>query len=155
MNVIIKPSKLEGDVIIPPSKSLAHRAIIAAALANGKSIITNVQYSKDILATIDSLKAIGADIKELDNSLIINGSNVKRARNYIDANESGSTIRFMIPIALTCDGEIEFRGHNHLVERPLDIFFEIFDNQGIKYERQENYLPLKVNGKLKPGFFYI
>lgn len=155
MNVIIKPSKLEGDVIIPPSKSLAHRAIIAAALANGKSVITNVQYSKDILATIDSLKAIGADIKELDNSLIINGSNVKRARNYIDANESGSTIRFMIPIALTCDGEIEFRGHNHLVERPLDIFFEIFDNQEIKYERKENYLPLKVNGKLKPGIFNI
>ena len=61
----------------------------------------------------------------------------------------------MIPIALICEEEITFIGHNHLVERPLDIFFEIFDKQNIKYEREINYLPLKVKGKLKPDTFYI
>lgn len=156
MNVIIKPSKLSGDVIIPPSKSLSHRAIIAASLAPGKSIITNVLFSKDILATISAMEACGAKIIKHDDSLEIYGTRrVVRSNNIIDANESGSTIRFMIPIALTNNSPITFMGHNNLVKRPLDIFFEIFDNQGIEYKRGDDYLPLSVNGGLKPGVFNI
>lgn len=155
MNVIIKPGKLSGDVIIPPSKSLSHRAIIAAALAKGKSVISNVLYSKDIKATIGAMRACGAQITEYKDHLEIIGSDVKRVENIIDANESGSTIRFMIPIALACDAPITFTGKNHLCKRPLDTFFEIFDNQGIEYSRGEDYLPLKVNGGLKPGEFNI
>lgn len=155
MNVIIKPHKLSGDVIIPPSKSLSHRAIIAASLAKGKSIISNVLYSKDILATIDAMRACGAEILEYKDYLEITGSPVKRVKNRIDANESGSTIRFMIPIALVCDEPVIFTGKNNLVKRPLDPFFEIFDQQQLSYQRKENYLPLEVNGGLKSGKFYI
>ena len=155
MNVIIKPSKLSGDIIIPPSKSLSHRAIIAASLAEGKSTISNVLYSKDIKATIDAMRACGATITEYDNYLEIIGSKVIRKKSLINANESGSTIRFMIPIALVCNEPMEFTGENHLVKRPLDTFFEIFDIQGIKYERGENYLPLKVESGLKSGEFNI
>lgn len=155
MNVIIKPGKLSGDVIIPPSKSLSHRAIIAASLAKGKSIISNVLYSKDIKATIGAMRACGANITEYNNHLEIIGSDVKRVEDVIDANESGSTIRFMIPIALAANEPITFTGKNHLCKRPLDTFFEIFDNQGIKYSRGEDYLPLRVNGGLKPGQFNI
>lgn len=155
MNVIITPNKLCGDVIIPPSKSLSHRAIIAASLANGKSVISNVLYSKDIKATINAMRACGAQIIENKDSLEIIGSKVKRFQNIIDANESGSTIRFMIPIALVCNDPITFTGKNHLVKRPLDTFFEMFDNQGIRYERGKDYLPLYVNGGLKPGVFNI
>lgn len=155
MNVIIKPGKLSGDVIIPPSKSLSHRAIIAASLAKGKSIISNVLYSKDIKATIGAMRACGAKITEYKDHLEIVGSDVKRVESIIDANESGSTIRFMIPIALAYDAPITFTGKNHLCKRPLDTFFEIFDNQGIEYSRGEDYLPLKVNGGLKPGEFNI
>lgn len=155
MNVIIKPGKLSGDVIIPPSKSLSHRAIIAASLAKGKSIISNVLYSKDIKATIGAMRACGANITEYKDYLEIIGSDVKRVEDVIDANESGSTIRFMIPIALAVNEPITFIGKNHLCKRPLDTFFEIFDNQGIKYSRGEDYLPLKVNGGLKPGEFNI
>ena len=97
MNVIIKPSKLAGDVIIPPSKSLSHRAIIAASLAEGKSTITNVLFSNDILATISAMEACGAKIIKHEDSLEIYGTKkVKRVKPEIDANESGSTIRFMI-----------------------------------------------------------
>ena len=103
MNVTIKPNKLSGTIQIPPSKSLSHRAIIAAALAEGESIISNVLYSKDILATIDAMRACGAEIKEYSDHLVIHGSKVKRVKSMINANESGSTIRFMIPIALVCD----------------------------------------------------
>ena len=155
MNVTIKPNKLSGTIQIPPSKSLSHRAIIAAALAEGESIISNVLYSKDILATIDAMRACGAEIKEYSDHLVIHGSKVKRVKSMINANESGSTIRFMIPIALVSGEEIEFRGENHLVKRPLDTFLEIFDEQGIKYTRGEDYLPLKVYSGLKCGTFKV
>ena len=155
MDVIITPNKLHGEVIIPPSKSLSHRAIIAASLASGKSKISNVLYSNDIKATINAMRACGAKIEEFEDYLIIEGSNVIRKENIIDANESGSTIRFMIPIALVANEEVTFIGHNHLVKRPLDTFLEIFDKQGIKYERGEDYLPLKVKGGLKSGEFTV
>ena len=156
MNVIIHPKKLKGEVIIPPSKSLSHRAIIAACLAEGVSVISNISYSKDINATIGAMEAIGAKVIRNGNQLIINGSNVKRVGDVIDANESGSTIRFMIPIALVNAEPITFTGKNNLVNRPLDSYFEIFDKQGIKYEHSDGvYLPLKVNGGLKPDTYHI
>ncbi len=157
MNVTIKPNKLKGNVIIPPSKSLSHRAIIAASLASGKSKITNVLFSKDILATISAMEACGAKITKYEDSLEIEGTRrVERISDVIDANESGSTIRFMIPIALTNNLPIKFMGHNNLVNRPLDIFLEIFDNQNIEYKKEnDKYLPLYVNGGLKPGKFMI
>lgn len=155
MNVVIKPHKLSGDVVIPPSKSLSHRAIIAASLAEGTSVISNVLYSKDIRATIAAMRACGARITEHETWLEVTGSPVRRIERIIDADESGSTIRFMIPIALVCGEPITFTGKNRLVERPLDPFFDIFDEQGISYQRYENYLPLEVNGGLKPGIFHI
>ena len=156
MNVIIKPKKLSGEVIIPPSKSLSHRAIIAASLANGKSEISNVLFSKDIKATIDAMRACGANIEEHKDSLTIYGSSVYRAKSELNANESGSTIRFMIPIALVCADKMTFKGENHLVKRPLDTYYEIFDKLGIKYTHPEDaYLPLETEGGLKAGLYEI
>lgn len=156
MNVRIKPSKLQGEVIIPPSKSLAHRAIIAASLAKGKSIISNIQFSKDIKATIEGMKSLGANIKCYDNYLEIEGSDVKRINNIIDANESGSTLRFLIPIALISEKKITFTGHNRLVKRPLDIYYELFDKFNIKYSHpSDSYLPLEIEGKLQSGIYEV
>lgn len=155
MNVIITPSKLKGEIIIPPSKSLSHRAIIAASLASGRSVISNIIYSEDIEATIKAMEACGAKIKRFDNYLIIEGSKPIRKVDYINANESGSTIRFMIPIALSVDSPITFDGKNNLVKRPLDVYTKIFDELGIKYEVGENYLPMKVYSGLKPATYKI
>ena len=155
MQVRITPTKLKGEVIIPPSKSLSHRAIIAASLAKGKSVISNIVFSKDIKATIGAMRALGAKIEEFDDYLIIEGSDIKRVEDTIDANESGSTIRFMIPIALVVDEKITFVGRNNLVKRPLDVFLDIFDSQNIKYEKGEDWLPLTVHNGLKPGVFKI
>ena len=156
MNVIIKPKKLNGEVIIPPSKSLSHRAIIAASLASGKSEISNVLFSKDIIATIEAMRACGANIIEHKDSLTIYGSEVCRAKSELNANESGSTIRFMIPIALVCSEKMTFKGENHLVKRPLDTYYEIFDKLGIKYHHpQDAYLPLETEGGLKAGLYEI
>ena len=156
MNVIIKPKKLSGEVIIPPSKSLSHRAIIAASLASGKSEISNVLFSKDIKATIEAMRACGANIIEHKDSLTIYGSEVYRAKSELNANESGSTIRFMIPIALVCSEKMMFKGENHLVKRPLDTYYEIFDKIGVKYSHPEDaYLPLETEGGLKAGLYEI
>lgn len=155
MDAIITPSKMSGSVKIPPSKSLSHRAIIAASLASGESIISNVVISEDIEATIYAMKALGADIEVNGDTLKIKGSKPKRVSDIIDCHESGSTIRFMIPIALTVDEKIKFIGKNKLVKRPLDSYFEIFDKQNIKYERNEDYLPLTVYSGLKPDTYEI
>lgn len=156
MDVRIKPGKLKGNVVIPPSKSLAHRAIIAASLANGKSIISNIQYSQDILATIAGMEALGAKITKYDDYLEIEGSKVKRVSSVIDANESGSTLRFLIPIALVTSEKITFTGHNRLVKRPLEIYYDLFDKQNIKYSHPEDsYLPLEIEGGLKPQTYEV
>lgn len=167
MNSIkIKPSKLRGHIIIPPSKSLSHRAIICAALCNkGESIISNLILSEDIKATIDGVKALGANtelIKEENNiyKLKINKSqydiNLKKDKKIsINCRESGSTLRFLIPLGLALKEECEFTGYGKLVERPLEVYYKIFDEQGIVYENNNGKLPLKVKGKLKSGQFKV
>lgn len=156
MNVRITPHKLVGSVKVPPSKSLAHRAIICASLANGVSKITNVSYSNDILATIDSMRALGAEIDVFDDYVIVKGSRPKRVKDVIDANESGSTLRFMIPLALIDPNPITFVGHNKLVDRPLDTYFDIFEKHNINYTKDSNhYLPLTCSNQLTGGTYYL
>ena len=156
MNVTIHPKKLEGSLIVPPSKSLSHRAIIAASLAQGTSVLSNVVLSKDIMATIDGMRALGATIELQENGLKITGSKVKRIQSEIFANESGSTLRFLIPIALLHKDPVCFTGKNNLVHRPLDSYYEIFEAQGISYTHPEDqFLPLHVEGQLQPGIYTI
>lgn len=155
MDVKIKPSKLEGEVIVPPSKSLAHRAIICASLASGTSVISNVSYSNDILATLKAMEMLGANIKKDGSTLTITGSKpIFKSEKTIDANESGSTLRFLIPICLAFNENATFIGQSRLVKRPLDVYFDIFDKQNIEY-KHNNYLPLTVNNKLKAGDYLI
>lgn len=157
MRVLIRPKKLQGVIDVVPSKSYSHRAIIAASLASGCSVIKNVLFSDDINRTIACCEAMGANIEKYDNYLVINGTKkVKREKSVVNVGESGSTIRFMIPIMLTNDSPMEFKGENNLVNRPLDSYYKIFDEQGVKYIHPENqYLPLKTNGGLKAGTFSI
>lgn len=157
-DLLLKPAKLSGDVTIPPSKSMAHRAIIAACLAEGKSIISNIDLSDDIIATIDGMRAFGAEITLLDDGprkkLIIEGVNKKQSpeNRLIDANESGSTLRFFIPIATLFDGETRFIGRGKLGTRPLDTYEKIFNEQGLHFQSSGTpELDLTVGGKLKAG----
>ena len=149
---------------MPPSKSLAHRAIIAASLASGESTIKNVQFSDDITVTIKAMIHLGADIKiendpSLDGyyTLKINGENIfKNIENtIINVKASGSTLRFLIPIALISNKEFTFIGEENLPKRPLKPYFDIFDEKSIYYEKGELNLPLKVKGPLSSGTFYL
>jgi 3-phosphoshikimate 1-carboxyvinyltransferase len=157
MNVRIKKGKLNGIVNVPSSKSLTHRAIIAASLASGTSHIKNINKSKDIEATIKAMRQLGASIIESNNELTIVGSYPLLKENVIDCNESGSTIRFLIPLALLQEKEVTFVGHNKLVDRPQDVYLDIFKEKGIEYHIDSNthYLPLRVKGPLKSGIYTL
>ncbi|CUU50578.1 3-phosphoshikimate 1-carboxyvinyltransferase [Clostridium beijerinckii] len=160
-NLKIYPGKLSGEVKIPPSKSMAHRAVICAALGDGVSKVTNIDYSDDIIATIEAMIALGAKITKKEDYLEVYGVNspenieansVKEQRT-IDCNESGSTLRFLVPIAALFDGVNRFVGRGNLGKRPLDTYYKIFNEQGIKYSYKDGILDLKTEGKLKAGEF--
>ena len=159
MKIKIKPSTLNGKIEIPPSKSYSHRAVIAAALAeNGKkSRVDNLKFSVDITTTTDIMENWGAKIKRFESALEIVGNDgrVVPKDKYVQCNESGSTIRFLIPVGITKENELIFDGKGKLVDRPLDSYYKIFEEQGLKYETTGGKLPLTVNGKLKAGNYEI
>ena len=161
MKIKIKPSTLNGTIEIPPSKSYSHRAVIAAALAeskdNRKSKIDNLKFSVDITTTTDIMENWGAKINREESSLEIvgNSGKVVPRDKYVQCNESGSTIRFLIPIGITNENELIFDGKGKLVDRPLDSYYRIFDEQEIFYKNENGKLPLEVKGKLKAGNYEI
>ena len=159
MKIKIKPNILNGTIEIPPSKSYSHRAVIAAALAEGgkKSKIDNLKFSVDITTTTDIMENWGAKINREESSLEIigNGGKIVPKDKHVQCNESGSTIRFLIPIGITNENELIFDGKGKLVDRPLDSYYRIFDKQGIFYKNENGKLPLTVNGKLKAGNYEI
>lgn len=143
------PSKLSGTITIPPSKSYAHRAIIAASLAHEESQITNVDLSDDIRATINGMEVLGASIKK--NFKIKGYAHIRK--NKINCIESGTTLRFLIPLSLLENKQIKFVGERSLLERPLLPYFKIFRENDISYDRDT--LPITIKGLLKPGEYDI
>lgn len=158
-DIQVKNSKLKGVVKVPPSKSMAHRAIICAALGDGVSTIENIDYSDDIIATINGMVTLGASIeKEEDSVTIVGAFNEKNKRStvrVIDCNESGSTLRFLVPVSLLFNGMTKFVGKGNLGKRPLDTYYDIFKKQGIKFNTANNELNLIVKGVLKSGEFIL
>ena len=155
-SVKITPSKLKGSVTVPPSKSMAHRAILCAALAKGISRIDNIAYSNDIIATIKAMESLGTKIIKNKDHLIIDGTTTyTKQDSLIDCVESGSTLRFMVPISIVKENQIHFIGEGNLGKRPLNTFYEIFDRQNIDYSYQDNVLDLKIKGQLKADHYKI
>lgn len=156
-NVVIKGGQfLKGEIKIPPSKSLSHRAIIAAGLADGKSQVTNLIYSEDIKATMQGMKQIGCHMENHQDMLTIagNGGTIDINNPDFDCKESGSTLRFLIPIAMQSGKSVRFYGEGALKKRPLSPYFKIFKEEDIHYS-YDNQLPLTIKGKLKPKKFII
>lgn len=153
--VKITPKKLCGKVCAPPSKSAAHRAVLCAALSGGVSSISNLSYSQDILATLAAAECLGA--KTTTNGTIATIEGVCKGNSLdgvlIDCNESGSTLRFIIPIALAIGGGFSVTGRGRLLERPLDDYYKIFDKQGISYKKVEDRIYFE--GKLTGGVYEL
>ena len=145
MNVTITPTLLKGTITPPPSKSQAHRLLIAAALSGGVSTISNLAHSQDILATRRCLSALGARIEEVEPGIVRVhglGNGIVMAPPYalLDCGESGSTLRFLIPVALLAQGKASFTGHGRLMERPLKPYEDLFREKGIAWDLKDGVL---------------
>lgn len=151
MDVIVTPSALKGELVINPSKGICHRAIIAASLSKGISVLTNVSYSEDVETTIRAMESIGARFTREKNSLVVEGSDVKRMNNIINFNDSTSSMRFIIPILLTNSTEITFNGNQSIASKSIQLYLDLFDKQGIYYRKGTDSLPLYIKGAIKPG----
>lgn len=158
MKLHLVPHTLSGSITPPASKSQAHRFIMGAALAGGVSHLSAVSDSKDISATLACMKALGASANWQDSShtsLCINGSGAASAPagQLLDCGESGSTLRFLIPVALALTDDVCFRGHGRLMQRPQGPYFELFQEKGISYHAEGDLL--SIHGSLTPGLYRL
>ena len=154
MDIKISPSTLKGDLNIPASKSCAHRAVICAALADGVSHLSGITMSKDIEATISAMTALGAEFKISGDIVTVKGISVSiNANADIDCNESGSTLRFIMPVAAALGIDSVFRGRGRLPQRPIDIYKRELKNHGITFHTEE--MPYEISGTLTGGKYEI
>lgn len=159
MDITIEPKPLEGTLRIPSSKSMTHRELIAAALAEGETKVTGVTWSQDIEATVRILSLFGAEIAKEETeegiTVTIDGGLKKRKEILTaDAGESGSTLRFLIPLGLLSGNHVIYTGRGRLSERPLTPYYEIFDEKRISYQTKGG-LPLEVEGNLPAGLYEL
>ncbi|MBQ1404431.1 MAG: 3-phosphoshikimate 1-carboxyvinyltransferase, partial [Lachnospiraceae bacterium] len=164
MIATIQPSAAHGRMTAPPSKSMAHRLLICAALAEGTSVIRNIELSQDILATIDCLKALGADVSCEDGKALVRGTKIRETDHAIPScreadqavlpcRESGSTLRFMFPLCLLNGLPYVLTGSGRLFERPLKVYEMICKEQGLFWKKEGNRL--ETAGILAAGEYEI
>lgn len=152
MNAVFKPGSAVGTITVPPSKSFTHRYLIASALAKGGCKIENILLSEDTTATIECLRALGAEIQIDGKTAFVNKGIDIRDGTMLFCGESGSTLRMLMPLAF-CGKKVIFHVADSLKKRPMTVFEEIAGKQNIEYQKEEN--EITVCGKLKSGEFHI
>ncbi len=151
---IFQPSRLDGVISAPPSKSMAHRYLIGAALSGEKCTLAGIDYSEDILATIDCLKSLGAKVTIDNDTVTIDPYGFMQVKNpFLNCRESGSTLRFFIPLALCLGKTVTLCGSERLFERPLGVYEELCIENGFLFEKDKNSVTLC--GNLKSGNYKI
>lgn len=154
MDIQIMPSPLHGTIQVPPSKSASHRAIICAALSTGTCQIAPVSFSKDIEATLSCAHALGAMVEHEENGIRITGiTNTPQAAD-LDCEESGSTLRFFLPITASLGVSADFSGKGKLPSRPLEPLVSQMKEHGISFSPTP-VLPFFISGRLVPGRFSL
>lgn len=155
MDIKIMPGHLAGTVAAVPSKSQAHRLLICAALADRRTELRIGAVSEDIEATIRCLRALGAGIVASSNGFHIQpiAKPIAKGRVRLDCGESGSTLRFLLPLAAALCDEAHFFGHGHLGARPLAPLCAVLASHGCRLEG--NGLPLSISGSLQSGVYAL
>ena len=154
MKLEIKKGWAEGSVSAPPSKSMAHRSLICGAFSKG-SEIKGVAMSEDIEATLGCLRSLGASVSVCEDTVYIGGMSLgsEDVTDELFCNESGSTLRFMIPICLLFDREITLRGSLRLFQRSLDVYSELCQESGLLFQMTDSSVTVK--GPLKSGVYNV
>ena len=148
------PRKISGTITAPPSKSMAHRAVLCAALAEGRSHITNLEFSKDISATLGAAGQLCAEVRTGPADAVVEGLGHFRPLSApVDCCESGSTLRFLIPIASLTGQAVTFTGRGRLMERPQSVYETLYREQNLRFEQSS--AGLTVEGALTPGDYTL
>ncbi len=150
MDKVIVPSKVAGEINAPPSKSMTQRAIAAALLADGVTIVLNPSGCDDSLDAINIATALGSEIHSDGKNLKIRGSGKLKGR-ILNCGESGLAIRMFSAIAALNDEEITLTGKGSLTKRPMSMIEEALRQLGVKCSSRDGFLPLTVQGPLKAG----
>ncbi len=155
MDAKLYVSHIGGSIAVPPSKSAAHRAVLSAALATGTSHIHNIEYSDDIRATIDAVAQLGAKIIREEDSLTMQGcgDGFATVTRPVFCKESGSTLRFLIPVFSLTAQKIRFTGAPRLFARPQEIYRALFEKQHLRFEQGPE--GITIFGRLLPGIFTL
>lgn len=155
MNVKINPGKASGTVYAPPSKSMAHRLLICGGLSKETSIIHGISFSQDVLATLDALEAIGAEYSIDGDTVNIKGCDPLNTtpKGPLNCRESGSTIRFFVPIALLNGNNTILTGSKTLLTRPMSVYSDICKEKGLVFSQDEQ--SVIVRGPLTAGDYKI
>ncbi len=149
---VISPSKLKGSITVPPSKSAMHRALICSALGEKRIEIKPKWNSDDIKATVSALSCLGADITETAEGYLVNPIK-KGTDGIIDCCESGSTLRFLMPVAAALGVNAEFTGRGRLPERSIEEYTKLFPAKGVEISAEK--MPYKLKGRLNSGEYKI
>ncbi len=155
MQVTVFPSRAQGKISAPPSKSMAHRLLISAGLSHGKSVIRGISHCEDVLATIDCLTALGADCTMDGDTVTVVGTDVtvSSPKQALFCRESGSTLRFLVPIALLSGEKTVLQGAPSLLKRPMGIFETLCREEGLLFEQTEQKITVK--GPLPSGIYTL
>lgn len=155
MTVTIQPSKAKGEVFAPPSKSMAHRLLICAALCRGTSRVFGISDCEDVSATLDCLKSLGIPFERSGDSVTVWGKPFSTLipNNPLHARESGSTLRFFIPLALLTGQTVRFTAAKSLLARPFGVYEMLAEQKGFYFEKDENAITVK--GPLTAGEYRV
>lgn len=150
MKVIVHPSNLKGIVTAPASKSSMQRALAAALIKKGTTIIHNPGHSEDDKAAIEIIQSLGAIVKKKNGNLVIESSGVNPRELAVNCGESGLAIRMFTPIIALSDKEITITGKGSLLERPMNFFDEVLPQLGVTVSSNDGKLPITIKGPLQP-----
>ena len=152
MKLRIEKGIAKGEITAPPSKSMEHRLLICAGLSEGKSIIKGISDCDDVLATLDCLNALGINNEINGNDITVYGKNIRalKPQGVLECRESGSTLRFILPVAMLLSNETIFHGAESLMSRPMTVFEELFP-ENYRKDGQHIY----VKGGLKGGEYTV
>ena len=155
MQITIQPDRnIDGVIMAPPSKSMAHRAVLCAALAKGTSHIRNLEFSKDIAATLAAAGQLCARVTTGGNDAVVEGlGRFLPVEAPVDCCESGSTLRFLIPLASLTGQEVTFVGRGRLMERPQSVYEALYREQDLRFAQSPS--GLTVEGALSSGDYTL
>lgn len=155
MKVNILPSKTSGEVSAPPSKSFAHRYLIGSVLSRGKCVIKNIADSDDISATLSCIEQLGGSVTKDGNNVTVIPTEKSQIENAVfDCKESGSTLRFFIPVVLSTGAKnCTFSGSERLLARGIKEYEKLFENSDVKIKSDEK--SIEISGTLSAGNYEI